>query len=106
VAEEITKDIFDHLVLLAALEMDEGEAEYLRSELNYQLKAIHELEAIELDPKIPITSHGVPYDEAIRAALRDDKIEPSNEADAILEQAPESVDRYIVVPDIPSEELE
>ena len=105
-AEEITKEIFDHLVLLAALEMDEGEAEYLRSELNHQLRAIHELEAIELDPKIPITSHGVPYNDAIRAPLRDDIIGSSDEADAILGQAPEVVDRYILVPDIPSEELE
>lgn len=104
--EEITREIFDHLVDLAALEMDEDEAEYLRSELNSQLNAIHELEAIELDPEVPITSHGVPYQDTIRAPLRDDTIEANEEADAILEQAPEVEDRYILVPDIPSEELE
>ena len=104
--EEITPEIFDHLVNLAALEMDEVEAEYLRTELNNQLKAIHELEAIELDPEVPITSHGVPYKDAIRAPLRDDTIEPCKEVEAILEQAPEVEDRYILVPDIPTEALE
>lgn len=103
--EEITKEIFDHLVDLAALEMDEEEAEYLRGELNSQLNAIHELEAIELDPDLPITSHGVPYTDAISAPLREDEIEACEEADDIVGQAPEVEDRYILVPDIPTEEL-
>jgi aspartyl-tRNA(Asn)/glutamyl-tRNA(Gln) amidotransferase subunit C len=106
VPEEITREIFDHLVDLAALEMDEEEADYLRNELNNQLDAIHELEAIEFDPSTPVTSHGVPYTEAISAALREDRIEPCKEADEIVDQAPEERDRYIVVPDIPAEELE
>jgi aspartyl-tRNA(Asn)/glutamyl-tRNA(Gln) amidotransferase subunit C len=106
VPEEITREIFDHLVHLAALEMDEDEAEYLRSELNSQLKAVHELEEIELDPEVPITSHGVLYKDTIRAPLRDDTIKPSDESEAILAQAPEVEDRYILVPDIPTEALE
>jgi aspartyl-tRNA(Asn)/glutamyl-tRNA(Gln) amidotransferase subunit C len=106
VAEEITREIFEHLVLLAALEMDEGEAEYLRRELNNQLEAIHELEAIDVDLQIPITSHGVPYTEDIRVGLREDVIVPCREAEDIIQQAPQVQDRYVVVPDIPSEELE
>jgi len=106
VPEEITREIFDHLVDLAALEMDDEEAEYLRSELNNQLAAIRELEAIEFDPSTPITSHGIPYTDAISAALREDQIEPCAEADDIIGQAPEVQDRFIVVPDIPTEELE
>ena len=39
-AEEITAEIFDHLVELAALELEAKEAEYLRAQLNSQLKAI------------------------------------------------------------------
>ncbi len=104
--EEITREIFNHLVDLAALEMDEEEAEYLRNELNNQLKAIHELEAIRLDPEVQITSHGVPYTDAISAPLRDDIIESCEEANAILGQAPEAEERYILVPDIPTEALE
>lgn len=103
---EITEDIFNHLVKLAAFELDEHEAEYLRRELNGQLKAIRELEAIDLSDDVPITSHGVPYSTAISQPLRQDATEESKEADDILKQAPEVEDRYIVVPDIPREELE
>jgi aspartyl-tRNA(Asn)/glutamyl-tRNA(Gln) amidotransferase subunit C len=106
VTEEITREIFDHLVDLAALELDENEAEYLRHELNSQLQAVHELESIELSEDVEITSHGVPYTDAIRPALREDIVDPCKEADEILEQAAEVRDRYIVVPDIPAEELE
>ena len=104
--EEITREIFDHLVNLAALELEEDEAEYLRQELNSQLQAIHELEFIQFDEEVDITSHGVPYTDAISPELRADLIDPCKEADDILDQAAEVRDRYIVVPDIPAEELE
>ncbi len=104
--DEFTVGIFDHLVRLAAFELEVDEAGYLRDELNSQLKSIRELEAIEVDDKIPITSHGVPYTDAISLPLREDEIEPCKEADEILEQAPEVDDRYIVSPDITHEDLE
>lgn len=104
--DEFTVDIFNHLVQLAAIELEADEAVYLRDELNSQLKSIRALEAIEVDDMIPITSHGVPYTSAISLPLREDEIEPCEEADDILEQAPEVDDRYIVSPDIPHEELE
>jgi len=68
-SEQITVEIFDHLVDLAALELSADQAEYLRRQLNNQLKAIHELETIPLDEDIPISLHGVPY-EAAKAPLR------------------------------------
>jgi aspartyl/glutamyl-tRNA(Asn/Gln) amidotransferase C subunit len=102
----ITKEIFDHLVELAALELDTEESRYLRSELNDQLRAIRELEAIQVDDNVLITSHGVPYSDAISLPLREDEIEECKEADDILDQAPEVEERYIVVPDIPHEALE
>ena len=102
----ITEDIFNHLVELAAFELDDEQATYLRQELNSQLKAIRELEAIEIDEDIPITSHGVPYTPEISLPLRDDTIDPCKEAGEIVNQAPEIEDRYIIVPDIPHEELE
>jgi aspartyl-tRNA(Asn)/glutamyl-tRNA(Gln) amidotransferase subunit C len=104
--DEISVEIFDHLVRLAAFELEANEANYLRSELNEQLKSIHELESIEVDDEIPITSHGVPYTGEIRPPLREDEIEESEDANAILGQAPAVDDRYIVTPDIPHEELE
>ena len=103
--DEINRETFDHMVELAALELDEDEAEYLRGEFNNQLIAIHELEAIQIDPDAELTSHGVPYTAEISAALREDEHIPFEDVEALLEQAPELDDGYIVVPDIPHEDL-
>jgi len=103
--EDITKEIFNHLVELAALDMDEQEADYLRRELNGQLKAIRELEAIEIADDVAITSHGVPYTVEISAPLREDIVDPCAESEDILSQAPQVEDRFFVVPDIPHEDL-
>jgi Asp-tRNA(Asn)/Glu-tRNA(Gln) amidotransferase C subunit len=73
-SDRITAELFDHLVALAALQLSAQEAEYLRGELNNQLKAIHELEAIPLSPETEIPSHGVPYTAAIRLAVRADDL--------------------------------
>jgi aspartyl-tRNA(Asn)/glutamyl-tRNA(Gln) amidotransferase subunit C len=103
--ESISPEIFNHLVDLAALELSAQEGEYIRRQLNGQLKAVRELEAIDIGD-IPITSHGVPYAPAISPPPRPDEIRPFSEPDAILAQAPEVDGRYIVVPDIPHEDLE
>ena len=105
-SEQITVELFDHLVNLAALDLSAEEAEYLRRELNNQLKAIHELETIPLSPETKSTSHGVPYTPAITPAIRADEWLPYPNPDEIIAQAPETEDRYIIVPDIPHEELE
>lgn len=104
--EAIDPGLFEHLVHLAALELAPEEAEYLRRELNNQLEAIHELEAIPLDPTTSATSHGIPYTGEIQPSLRPDAWEPFADAQDILSQAPETSDDYFVVPDIPHEELE
>jgi aspartyl-tRNA(Asn)/glutamyl-tRNA(Gln) amidotransferase subunit C len=104
-SDEINPELFDHLVTLAALELSPDESEYLRRQLNNQLKAIRELAAIPLDPNISITSHGVPYTAQISAPARADEWQPYSNPDEILEQAPETDDRYIVVPDIPHTDL-
>lgn len=103
--EFITPEIFQHLVQLAALELSPEEAEYLRRELNKQLKAIHELEAIPLAPDTPITSHGVPYTPETMPPIRADEWQPDPTAKDILAQAPEHEGGYIIVPDIPHTEL-
>ncbi len=104
--DEITRELFDHLVALAELELNDEEAEYIRRELNEQLTSIHELEAIEVDNNVPITSHGVPYTQSIRPPLRQDKPDKFARVDEIIEQAPEVDQRFIVVPEIPHTELE
>ncbi len=100
-SDQITPEIFEHLVDLAALELDETQAEYLRKQLNNQLKAIHELEAIPIDASLPASLHGVPFEAAQSAAPRADEWKPSPHVKDILSQAPELEDGYIVVPDIP-----
>jgi len=104
--QPVTQDIFDHLVDLASLELSKEEADYLRQELNNQLKAIDELEAIPLSDKTAITTHGVPYTRQIIPDARDDQWEACPNPDEILAQAPEVRDRYVVVPDIPHTDLD
>jgi len=104
--EIITQETFAHLVDLAALQLDAAEAEYLRQQLNNQLNAIHELEAIPLAEDVPVTSHGVPYTEAISSTPREDTWRPYPSPEEILAQAPQAEDGYIVVPEIPHTNLE
>ncbi len=103
--EEITPEVFDHLVELAALELDAEESDYLRRELNHQLAAIHILEGIELPEGVEPAARGVPYPAERSAPIREDLISDCEERNAILAQAPELEDGFIVVPEIPHEEL-
>jgi aspartyl/glutamyl-tRNA(Asn/Gln) amidotransferase C subunit len=104
--DQITPEIFEHLVELAALELDPTEGEYLRQQLNNQLKAIRELEAIPLDASVPPAAHGVAYPLERRQALRKDEWLPFLAPQAILDLAPEREENYIVVPDIPHTKLD
>ena len=104
--ERITKETFDHLVKLAELDLAPGEAEYLRRELNNQLGAIEQLQAIPLDEEIPISLHGVSYREDERQTLREDEWIPFADMEAILGQVPELIDDQITVPEIPHKTLE
>lgn len=104
--QEITREGFNHLVELAALELDNEEAEYIRNELNHQLAAIKELAVIDIPAGTLPASHGVPYTEESSQALRRDDWERCQEADAILAQAPKTEERYLIVPDIPHTTLE
>lgn len=105
-SDQISPEMFDHLVDLAALEMTPEQAEYVRRQLNNQLKSIRELEAIPMDADVPISSHGVPYTPQTSQAFRADEWHPYEDPSAIIEQAPESADRFISVPDIHHTELD
>ena len=104
--DTITPEIFDHLVRLAALELDSSESEYLRKELNNQLRSVQELADIELDPSIASASHGIPFTPSITQGLRSDEWIPNPRPEYILSQAPEVENGYINVPEILHEELE
>ena len=105
-SDSISPEVFNHLVQLAALEFDQAEAEYLRRQLNNQLKAINELEGIPLDETLPVTTHGVPYPPEITPPIRQDEWVACQNPDEILNQAPRVEDRYVIVPEIPHTELD
>jgi len=105
-SDQIDKETFKHLVQLAALEMDEARAEYLRGELNKQLKSIQELAAIPFEDDMQITSHGVTYSPNISPDIREDAWQPYENVAGIMDQAPQVDDDYIIVPDIPHKTLE
>jgi len=104
--EYISRETFDHMVNLAALELGAEEAEYLLKQMNQQLQAIAELEAIPLDAEISATLHGVHYTPETSPAPRLDEWLPYPDPDEIIAQAPNSVDHYVVVPDIPHTTLD
>ena len=102
----IPRDVFDHLVDLAAFALPEDEKTYLLDQMNHQLSAIRELEAIPLPDDLSVTTHGVEYGKDGKPALRKDEWAACKNANEILAQAPDLEDSYIVVPDIPTTELE
>jgi aspartyl-tRNA(Asn)/glutamyl-tRNA(Gln) amidotransferase subunit C len=103
--DAISKTLFEHLVHLAALEFDSNEADYLRLQLNKQLKAIDELLAIPLDSKTLPAAHGRPYSPEISQPARSDEWEPDMHTQEILQQAPELDAGFIIVPEIPHTDL-
>ena len=104
--EQIDPQVFDHLVSLAALDLDKEESEYLRRELNNQLAAIRELQAIQVDDQVAPAAHGVPYPPDRRQPLRADQHIRCENSHAILAQAPQVEENCLIVPDIPHTDLE
>jgi aspartyl/glutamyl-tRNA(Asn/Gln) amidotransferase C subunit len=105
-ADQINPELFEHLVELAALSLSAEESEYLRGELNSQLKAIDELAAVPIPEGTPPAAHGVAYPLGNRPPGRPDAVEDSGLAETILAQAPETDDGYLAVPETPHEDLE
>jgi aspartyl/glutamyl-tRNA(Asn/Gln) amidotransferase C subunit len=105
-SDEITPELFTRLVELAALALGPEESEYLRAQLNSQLKAIHELARIPVADDVPPAAHGITYTPDLRPALREDQpvLDPALAA-RILAQAPEVDEGYFVVPEIPHTNL-
>lgn len=103
--ESITPELFAHIARLAAFELPHEEAEYLRAQLNNQLKSVRELEEIPLEEGTEISLYGVPFTPAISSNPRPDEWQPFPGAAEILAQAPEVDEGYFVVPEIPHTEL-
>ena len=103
--EEISPELFAHLVDLAALALSTDEADYLRRQMNNQLKVIHELESIPLDSEIVVAAHGITYSPEMASKNRKDEWSAYSDPDMLLKQAPESENEYIIVPEIPHKDL-
>ena len=104
-SEQITRETFDHLVDLAALEINEEQSEYLRKELNAQLESITQLVAIPIPEGTHPARHGVEYPPQRSAVPREDEWLPYADPDSILAQAPKTEGRYFVVPEIPQTKI-
>jgi aspartyl/glutamyl-tRNA(Asn/Gln) amidotransferase C subunit len=104
--DRISREDFRRLAELASLELPDEEAEYLRNELNKQMISIEVLESIPIDAETGSAAHGLPYTDNNSASPRKDVSRQDPHRKAILDQAPELEDGYIVVPDISHEELE
>lgn len=99
--EEIDKQVFEHLVSLAALKLTLEESEYLRGQMNQQLQVIHEMEQIPIEEKMVISSHGVQFTDVNSSGFRDDLINP-NKPRLDLESLSQNVkENFIIVPEIP-----
>lgn len=104
--EEISPQLFDHLVRLASLQLESSEADYLRSELNHQLQSIRELVSIHIPPAVEMTIHGIPYPPGQPDELREDIPALFDEVRELLNQAPDLVEDQFAVPDVPHTTLE
>jgi aspartyl-tRNA(Asn)/glutamyl-tRNA(Gln) amidotransferase subunit C len=102
----IDPDTFSHLVELASFEFEPDQADYLRDQLNNQLKTIQELEAVPIDENITVEIHGVPYPQSHIQDLREDRSSIFTTRDELIGQVPRFEDGYVIVPDIPHQELD
>jgi aspartyl-tRNA(Asn)/glutamyl-tRNA(Gln) amidotransferase subunit C len=102
----IDPDTFSHLVELASFEFEPDQADYLRDQLNNQLKTIQELEAVPIDENITVEIHGVPFPQSFSQALRKDTSSKFADRDELIGQFPRFEDGYVIVPDIPHQELD
>lgn len=102
----IDAESFAHLVELASFEFEPEQAEYLRDQLNKQLKSISELAAIPLLEDIPPARHGISYPPSICPPIRKDQVRAFPDREALIDQFPQFDDGYVIVPDIPHQTLD
>ena len=101
----IDPETFSHLIELASFEFEPDQADYLLDQLNRQLKTIDDLAAVPIDENLPIEIHGVPYPAENSQGLRGDKSSSFPDRDFLTTQFPQFIDGYVIVPDIPHQEL-
>ncbi|HYM82808.1 MAG TPA: Asp-tRNA(Asn)/Glu-tRNA(Gln) amidotransferase subunit GatC [Candidatus Dormibacteraeota bacterium] len=88
----------EHVASLARLGLDADELERLEGQLNHILDQYAILSRLDTEA-IPPTAQTI----ELENILRDDVVRPSIDRDAILRNAPEEADGFIVVPPVLAE---
>ena len=102
----IDPETFSHLIELASFEFEPDQADYLRDQLNNQLRTIEELEAVPIDEDLTVEIHGVSYPQSLSQALREDTSSIFPDRNELIGQFPRFEDGYVIVPDIPHQDLD
>lgn len=95
----ITRADVEHVARLARLELTDEEIELFRAQLSAVLERAQRIQSLDLEA-LPPTSHPI----EMRNVWREDVVTPPEDADSILENAPEREDRFFRVPQILSDE--
>ncbi len=99
---KITREDVLYVAELAHLELTEVEVEMYRHQLDEILTYIDklkELDVTRVEPMVQVLFE-VPGANAGNAALRDDRLEPCEVAEAVLEGAPDASKPYFRVPKV------
>lgn len=91
--ERLTREQVEHVARLARLELEAGEAEEYRQQLERVLEHMAELDAVSVDG-VEATFHPA----AAVAPLRDDEVGPSLSHDEALANAPRASEGGFAVP--------
>ena len=91
----IDKDTVKHISKLARISLDENKVESLSKDLTSIMKFIENLNKLNTDKTVPLTS-------IINASLksRKDEVKDGKIRDQILKNSPEKNDKFFVVPKV------
>ena len=91
----IDKDTVKHISKLARISLDENKVESLSKDLTSIMKFIENLNKLDTDKTVPLTS-------IINASLksRKDEVKDGKIRDQILKNSPEKNDEFFVVPKV------
>ncbi|NFG62382.1 MULTISPECIES: Asp-tRNA(Asn)/Glu-tRNA(Gln) amidotransferase subunit GatC [unclassified Clostridium] len=91
----VTKKDVEYVAELARLSFNEDEKESLASDLNQILNYVEKLQELDTEKEDIIVN---PY--YIENKFREDEITPSIKLEEVLENAPETLEEYVLVPTI------
>ncbi len=91
----VTKKDVEYVAELARLSFNEDEKESLASDLNQILNYVEKLQELDTEKEDIIVN---PY--YIENKFREDEITPSIKLEEVLENAPKTLEEYVLVPTI------